>query len=265
MTLFNHVLKYLLKLIALLLIYSCGSAHEPYNKTELSRNSVLSDELLSNFDNFLSSEAHLGQASLLEIKNFATGPQAFFATDNKKTVINQSSAKKAQDLIDDILKHYDMKALFDSILKLVSVLFNDSKSFDISDINISLADNIDIFDLMTCDEFIDDPYFFLPKEDIQNMFVASLDEIGKTISGCDKITVDDFRNCMKNINNFTRLLNQDVTCAVKNKEQLSELFRSKIGQSFDEIKDAVDSCINEKFKNCGYDQNPFALNIPIKL
>lgn len=184
--------------------------------------------------------------------------------------LDPAVAANAQRLIDEILDTYSVKDEFDAGIKVGAVImkeqqeklkdFMGSKGAGGLDDKFSGLDS----DFDGNDRFGEKKFFNMSCEDlmsghfaggwvkrISQMLDSNKTQIRKTLSGCAKIQGEKFVICMKDRISLSKAVNENLTCAVKNTNDMTSLIEEKSGLNKKELEGRTEEC-NVLFKQCGY-------------
>lgn len=240
--------------------------------------SVADEQSVKDLSYLMSKHPELSSASLKEIKNAASGVKDASGVfdlnyaaknDQGENTLNREVAKKAQDLIDKILEEYNLKAQFNSDIKIMGIFINmqretmeqiekelneanEKMPSDLKGATSFKSDNGKV-SMPTCEEIIENPFGNMPAEEIEKMFNLAHEQLKSTISGCAKIQGQPFVKCMEYFNKMTALVNKHASCNMQSFEELAKIAENEFNMSFYEIKSQSNDCLKKQFSQCGYE------------
>lgn len=194
-------------------------------------------------------------------------------TEPTTVTLDPEVAKKAQSLIDDVLDKYSVKKEFDAGIKVFAIFMKTQKAqMDVmKDLQSAIKnkksakfqknDKFDGLDNkwddennpfnMKCEDVITGNFAGVPVNKIGDLLEANKTEIKKHLSGCAKIHGEKFVRCITQLNTMTNIINENVTCDVKDLNEMQSLIEDKSQMSFTELQDQRVEC-EGLFKKCGY-------------
>lgn len=181
--------------------------------------------------------------------------------------LNPELAKKAQDLVDEILDEFAFEAQISMFQKLAGIMINESKEM-IKNFKTQFKEmekNKDFsgpskFDAdlpekeISCEDIVNNPYLKISKAEYERVNKANKKLIKEALSGCPKLATGKFLGCTKNFNTITTMINQHATCAMKSYEELQKSIDKTMDGKFAALDESVAKCMTEDFAKCNYKQ-----------
>lgn len=253
---------------------NCGGPVGSHNKAvELANQKSVDDLAL-----LISNHPELSQANLQEVKNAAKNivsentSEISYALDNPSAEKNSVAlkpevAKKAQNLIDDILDQFDFAKELSARFKLMGILINiqnerlkqfeaHAKSFGSKgegDSSMSKFDPNFAPKEMSCEAFLANPFIKIPKETYDQVARANKELIKKTISGCPNLVTEKFVQCISDFNHITGLVDQHASCELKSIEELEQVLDKNMEGKYQQKSEALKDCLSVQFAGCGFE------------